>query len=202
MPGLVRGVARTAVIAGTATHVSNNVSRRQANKWAEQDAQQAPPPAAVPGAGARRRRSRAGRGPDREAQGVRPASRPGHPHRRRVRGPEGQAARLRLVKCCSRGVGFVRRPELDAWNLRQSLRDDQPDRRKQRGQQDRLLDRLDLRLVVVGDQLVGVFLRQAAVGGRLVELIPRDDVDPVGGRLCDGRLGLLRSATGRPARSC
>ena len=43
MPGLVRGVARTAVIAGTATHVSNNVSRRQANKWAEQDAQQAPP---------------------------------------------------------------------------------------------------------------------------------------------------------------
>ena len=38
MPGLLRGVARTAVIAGTATHVSNNVSRRQANKWAEQDA--------------------------------------------------------------------------------------------------------------------------------------------------------------------
>ena len=42
MPGLIRGVARTAVVAGTATHVSNNVSRRQANKWAEQDAQQAP----------------------------------------------------------------------------------------------------------------------------------------------------------------
>lgn len=37
MPGLVRGVARTAVIAGTATHVSNNVSRRQANRWAEQE---------------------------------------------------------------------------------------------------------------------------------------------------------------------
>lgn len=36
MPGLLRGVARTAVIAGTATHVSNNVSRRQANRWAEQ----------------------------------------------------------------------------------------------------------------------------------------------------------------------
>jgi hypothetical protein len=34
MPGLLRGVARTAVIAGTATHVSNNVSRRQANRWA------------------------------------------------------------------------------------------------------------------------------------------------------------------------
>jgi hypothetical protein len=46
--GLVRGMARTAVIAGTATTVSNRVSRRQANKWAEQDAQQgyaqAPPP--------------------------------------------------------------------------------------------------------------------------------------------------------------
>jgi hypothetical protein len=43
MPGLIRGVARTAVIAGTATAVSNNVSRRQANRWAEksqaQDAQ-------------------------------------------------------------------------------------------------------------------------------------------------------------------
>jgi len=40
MPGLLRGVARTAVIAGTATHVSNNVSRRQANKWAEQEGAQ------------------------------------------------------------------------------------------------------------------------------------------------------------------
>lgn len=36
MPGLLRGMARTAVIAGTATHVSNNVSRRQAARWAEQ----------------------------------------------------------------------------------------------------------------------------------------------------------------------
>jgi len=42
MPGLIRGMARTAVIAGTATHVSNNVSRRQANKWAAQDEQQSP----------------------------------------------------------------------------------------------------------------------------------------------------------------
>jgi hemolysin activation/secretion protein len=42
MPGLIRGVARTAVIAGTATTVSNRVSRRQAGRWAEQDqAQQA-----------------------------------------------------------------------------------------------------------------------------------------------------------------
>ena len=36
MPGLIRGVARTAVVAGTATAVSNRVSRRQANRWASQ----------------------------------------------------------------------------------------------------------------------------------------------------------------------
>jgi hypothetical protein len=36
MPGLVRGVARTAAIAGTATVVSNRVSRRQASRWAQQ----------------------------------------------------------------------------------------------------------------------------------------------------------------------
>jgi Short C-terminal domain len=40
MPGLIRGMARTAVIAGTATSVSNRVSRRQYNRWAEQDEQQ------------------------------------------------------------------------------------------------------------------------------------------------------------------
>jgi hypothetical protein len=39
MPGLLRGVARTAVIAGTATAVSNRVSRRQANRWAAQEQQ-------------------------------------------------------------------------------------------------------------------------------------------------------------------
>jgi hypothetical protein len=44
MPGLLRGMARTAVVAGTATAVSNRVSRRQANRWAEQDAQQYEPP--------------------------------------------------------------------------------------------------------------------------------------------------------------
>ncbi|MFF5312935.1 SHOCT domain-containing protein [Streptomyces massasporeus] len=43
MPGLIRGVARTAVVAGTATAVSNRVSRRQAGRWAQQDALQAPP---------------------------------------------------------------------------------------------------------------------------------------------------------------
>jgi len=36
MPGLLRGVARVAVASGTATAVSNRVSRRQANKWAQQ----------------------------------------------------------------------------------------------------------------------------------------------------------------------
>lgn len=40
MPGLLRGIARTAVAAGTFTAVSNRVSRRQYNRWAEQDQQQ------------------------------------------------------------------------------------------------------------------------------------------------------------------
>lgn len=39
MPGLLRGMARTAVVAGTATAVSNRVSRRQAGRWAAQDQQ-------------------------------------------------------------------------------------------------------------------------------------------------------------------
>jgi Short C-terminal domain len=48
MPGLLRGVARTAVIAGTATAVSNRVSRRQGERWAQQEeAQQAPAPVAA-----------------------------------------------------------------------------------------------------------------------------------------------------------
>ena len=63
MPGLLRGVARTAVVAGTATAVSNRVSRRQVNRWgargelpgqqsyAQPDPyQQAPPPAPAPAA--------------------------------------------------------------------------------------------------------------------------------------------------------
>jgi hypothetical protein len=51
MPGLLRGVARTAVIAGTATSVSNRVSRRQGDRWAQQEeAQQAPPAAPAPAA--------------------------------------------------------------------------------------------------------------------------------------------------------
>jgi hypothetical protein len=59
MPGLLRGMARTAVVAGTATAVSNRVSRRKAGRWAQQDQaaygqpqyaepQYAQPPAAPP----------------------------------------------------------------------------------------------------------------------------------------------------------
>ena len=51
MPGLLRGMARTAVVAGTATAVSNRVSRRQASRWGAQEQEQqyaepAPAPAA------------------------------------------------------------------------------------------------------------------------------------------------------------
>jgi Short C-terminal domain len=42
MPGLLRGVVRTAAVAGTATAVSNRVSRRQANRWSQQEAEQQP----------------------------------------------------------------------------------------------------------------------------------------------------------------
>lgn len=57
---LLRGIARTAVIAGTATHVSNNVSRRQGERWQRKEMEQggyaqAPPeaaPAAPPAAAA------------------------------------------------------------------------------------------------------------------------------------------------------
>ena len=52
---LLRGIARTAVVAGTATAVSNRVSRRQGNRWAQQEEQQypqqqqyAPPPPPPP----------------------------------------------------------------------------------------------------------------------------------------------------------
>jgi hypothetical protein len=62
--GLIGGMARTAVVAGTATAVSNRVSRRQAGRWAAQDQQaydqqayqqqpvyQAPPPPPAPASG-------------------------------------------------------------------------------------------------------------------------------------------------------
>ncbi len=59
MPRLLRGMARTAVVAGTATAVSGRVRRRQENRWAQQEEQQyaqqaaapAPAPAAAPAAG-------------------------------------------------------------------------------------------------------------------------------------------------------
>ena len=41
MPGLLRGIARTAIISGTATAVSNRVTRRQAGRWAQRDQQEA-----------------------------------------------------------------------------------------------------------------------------------------------------------------
>ena len=43
---LIRGMARSAVVAGTATAVSNRVSRRQGNRWAQEEQAsyaQAPP---------------------------------------------------------------------------------------------------------------------------------------------------------------
>ncbi|GAA2231850.1 MULTISPECIES: SHOCT domain-containing protein [Streptomyces] len=54
MPGLLRGVARTAVVAGTATAVSNRVTRRQQGRWAAQQGygeySPEPPAAAAPSA--------------------------------------------------------------------------------------------------------------------------------------------------------
>jgi hypothetical protein len=54
MPGLLRGIARTAVVAGTATAVSNRVSRRQADRWSRQgyydEPEPAPPPPPAPAA--------------------------------------------------------------------------------------------------------------------------------------------------------
>ncbi len=59
MPGLLRGMARTAVVAGTATAVSGRVRRRQDSRWAQQEeqqyaqeqAQQAPQQAPAPAGG-------------------------------------------------------------------------------------------------------------------------------------------------------
>jgi hypothetical protein len=54
VPRLLRGVARTAVVAGTATAVSGRVQRRQQARWAQQDYQEqveAAPPAQPAAAG-------------------------------------------------------------------------------------------------------------------------------------------------------
>ena len=86
MPGLLRGVARTAVVAGTATAVSNRVSRRQANRWASQEpaarAAGLPEPPPAPEAATRRRHGHQA-GP---AQAARRAEDPGGAQRGRVRG--------------------------------------------------------------------------------------------------------------------
>jgi putative oligomerization/nucleic acid binding protein len=55
MPGLLRGMARTAAVAGTATAVSGRVRRRQESRWAQQEGQSyaepaAPAPQAAPAA--------------------------------------------------------------------------------------------------------------------------------------------------------
>jgi len=42
MPGLLGGVARTAVAAGTATAVRNRVTKRQSERWAEQEGAEQP----------------------------------------------------------------------------------------------------------------------------------------------------------------
>ena len=85
---LLRGIARTAAIAGTATAVSNRVSRRQQNRWAQQEdqqyAQQQPQRStAAPACATGERHGR-------PAQRSRRTQVAGHPHRRRVRRAEGQ----------------------------------------------------------------------------------------------------------------
>lgn len=52
MPGLFRGVVRTSPVAGTATAVSNRVSRRQAPRWSRQESQPYDEPAPAPAAAA------------------------------------------------------------------------------------------------------------------------------------------------------
>lgn len=72
MPGLLRGVGRVAAIAGTATAVSNRVSRRQQSRWAQQDAQSSEPaqPQAPPSAPSEDRVSQLKDLADLKAQGV------------------------------------------------------------------------------------------------------------------------------------
>jgi putative oligomerization/nucleic acid binding protein len=48
MPGLLRGIGRTAAIAGTASAVGGRVRHRQERRWAEQEAPPAEAPAAAP----------------------------------------------------------------------------------------------------------------------------------------------------------
>ena len=74
MPGLLRGMARVAVVSGTATAVSNRTSRRQSERWAAQDQQayqeQAPPPEAAPAPAAESRMDQLKALGELKAQGV------------------------------------------------------------------------------------------------------------------------------------
>jgi hypothetical protein len=83
MPGLLRGMARTAVVAGTATAVSNRVSRRQSERWAGQGAPAymaqsgpapegyaEPPPAAAPAEGGQSRVDKLRELAELKAQGI------------------------------------------------------------------------------------------------------------------------------------
>jgi hypothetical protein len=76
MPGLLRGMARTAVVAGTATAVSGRVARRQDQRWAQQEApppqpqQYAAPPPPAPAAGGEDRVQQLKDLADLKAQGV------------------------------------------------------------------------------------------------------------------------------------
>ena len=121
---LLRTMARTTVVAGTATAVSGRVARRQQQRWAgpeqQQMAAQAPAAAAAgpgggcagPGGGC----AGAGRGLDREAQGARSAAPVRRSHRRGVRGRQGKdpqlifAARLALSMRRPAGVNPSREP--------------------------------------------------------------------------------------------
>ena len=105
MPGLLRGVARTAAVAGTATAVSNRVSRRQAKRWSQQESSLTREPEPTYARPARPRG--AGGRPDpaaqgaRGAQGRRASSRKRSSPRRRRRSSAAEPERRR-------------RPEIDA----------------------------------------------------------------------------------------
>ena len=101
--GPLRGVARTAVVAGTATAVSNRVSRRQGSRWAEQEQQQAyDQPQADAGPPARRQQACA-------TQGIGGPESFGCPDGGRVPGPEGEDTR-RVGR--GRSLGWLRLPAL------------------------------------------------------------------------------------------
>ena len=96
--GLIGGMARTAVVAGTATAVSNRVSRRQAGRWAAAGAAGSTTPTSSSSTPSRRHAAAAAAAAGavddliEQLEKLGRAARPGHPHRRRVRGTEGEAA--------------------------------------------------------------------------------------------------------------